>query len=280
MNIISREVGAMPISIGTSLAFEGLLGMHPEKPTQPTEPNTIKWVWVNLRTLARNLYAAMPSAEAMKIDLADAVEVLMGEVNVIPVALGQTGWPGKVTFYLSSKNAPKWMFPHASFKDDKDKKRTAKQIAYDTYERYVVIELLQRMKADGIPVVEVDTRPPAVEGTVALLTHLPHELLWRPLFGRLLLLESHTGRLKTYNTWYTKLNGIKKEDHPLPFNEFTIQVFGDGVVLDSQPKPLRDELKEIAQKKRWSGITTMDKFYHDLMSGSPELKACYKTLRK
>lgn len=285
MNIIEREVGAIPVSIGTSLAFEGLLGIHSEQPKQPTEPNSIRAVWVNLRTLARNLYASMPSEDAKAMNYADAVEVLLGEVNVLPIALGQIGWPGKVVFYMPSKNGPKWMFPHAAFKDaakdkdDKPKKRTPNQLAYEEYERFVSIELLHRMQAEHIPVLEIDIKPPTTEGTVALLTHTPHELLWKPLFGRLLLLESHTGKLKAYHTWYTKLNTIK-EDTPLPFNEFTLQVFGDGQIIDGQSRKIREELKDMAQKKRWSGVTTTDKFYHDIMTGSPELKACYKTLRK
>lgn len=278
MDIIERDVGSIPVSIGTSLALEGILGTHPEKPQQPTNVKTVQTIWINLRTLARNLFQAVPTESALSVDYTNAVAVLLKETQTIPVAMAQQGYTGKIRYYLASKDGPKWSFPKAKFKEAK----TPKQLAYDMFERFVSIELYQQMKAEKADVMEIDTKPKSGEGIVAILTHYPHELLWRPQFSRLLLLESHTGRLKTYNTWYTKLNGLKSKDvdYPMPFTEFTIQVFGDGQTLDSQPRKVRDELKELSKTKKWTGITTPDKLYHDIMSGSKELKDLYKLLRK
>lgn len=278
MDIIERDVGQIPVSIGTSLAFEGLLGIHPNQPRQPTNVKTIQTVWINLRTMARNLFEAVPTEKSLNVDYTNAVSVLLTEVQTIPVALAQQGYTGKIRYYLASKDAPKWAFPKANFKVPK----TPKQIAYDMFERFVSIELLQQMKALKLDVMEIDTKPKSGEGVVAILTHYPHELLWKPQFSRLLLLESHTGKLKTYNEWYTKLNGLKSKDvdYPMPFTEFTIQVFGDGQTLDSQPRKIREELKELSKTKKWTGITTPDKLYHDVMNGSKELKDMYKLLRK
>ncbi|MFO5855027.1 hypothetical protein, partial [Klebsiella pneumoniae] len=80
----------------------------------------------------------------------------------------------------------------------------------DVYERFVSIELYQKLKDTDLITMEISNKPPKVEGTVLLLTHFPHELLWKPHFNRLLLLESHTGKIKTYNMWYNKLNGLKE----------------------------------------------------------------------
>lgn len=278
MEIIERDVGKIPVSIGTSLAFEGLLGIHPDPPQQPTNVKTIQAVWINLRTMARNLFEAVPTEQALSIDYTAAVSVLLTEVQTIQVALTQYGFTAKIRFYLASKDAVKWTFPKAKFKEAK----TPKQLAYTMFERFVCIELLQQMKALKIDVMEIDTKPKAGEGIVAILTHYPHELLWKPHFSRLLLLESHTGKLKTYNTWYTKLTGLKTKDVdcPMPFTEFTIQVFGDGQTLEGQPLALRRELKELAREKKWTGITTPDKLYHGIMNSSKELKDLYKLLRK
>lgn len=278
MDIIERDVGQIPVSIGTSLAFEGLLGIHPTQPRQPTNVKTIQTVWINLRTMARNLFEAVPTEKSLSVDYTNAVAVLLTEVQTLPVAMAQHGYTGKIRYYLASKDAPKWAFPKANFKVPK----TPKQIAYDMFERFVSIELLQQMKALKLDVMEIDAKPKSGEGVVAILTHYPHELLWKPQFSRLLLLESHTGKLKTYNEWYTKLNGLKSKDvdYPMPFTEFTIQIFGDGQTLDSQPRKIREELKELSKTKKWTGITTPDKLYHDVMSGSKELKDMYKLLRK
>jgi hypothetical protein len=275
MDLIERDIGQLPVSIGTSLAFEGILGIHPNPPKQPTDTKSVREIWVNLRTLARNLHSAMTTENSAKLNLDNAVEVLLDETRVLPVAFTQMGGKARIRYYIASKDAIKWRFPKANHKVA----RTPKQMAYEFYERYVSIELLNRMKAEQIPVMEFDTKPEPADGTVALLTHFPHELLWKIHFTRLLLLESHTGKLKTYNTWYTKLNGITEET-PMPFTDYTIQVFGDGTVLDSQPKAIRGQLKQLAKDRRWTGITTQDKIYHDITThGSKELKDSYALLR-
>jgi hypothetical protein len=275
MDIIERDVGSIPVSIGTSYAFEGLLGTHPNPPRQPVDVKTVKEIWVNIRTLARNLFEAVKTDKRDSLNYEQAVEVLLKEVETIPAALLQKGFTAKVRFYLATKDGVRWNFPKANFKEAK----TPKQLTYDMFERFVAIELAARMKAEDMDIMEIDQKPKGGEGVVTLLTHYPHELLWKPQFTRLLLLESHTGKLKTYQTWYTKLNGIK-EDTPMPFTEFTLQVFGDSVMIDKQPKAICDELKELAKTKKWTGITSQDKVYHDVMGASQELRNCYKLLRK
>jgi hypothetical protein len=275
MYLVERDVGQIPVSIGTSLAFEGYLGTHPNPPKQPIDVKSVKEIWVNLRTLARNLWSAVPTSEVANLNPAAAVDVLMQEVQTIPVALAQAGARAKVRYYIAGKNSMKWMFPKALFKEAK----TPKQMAYEVYERYAAIELAQRMRDEGIEFMEIDRKPPKSDGTIALLTHYPHELLWKDNFNRLLLLESHTGKFKPWQLWYTKLHNVK-EDTPMPFSKFTIQVFGDGVDIVSQPRAIVAQLRLMAQNRKWSPVTAESKVYHDINThGSKELKEAYATLR-
>lgn len=274
MDLIEREVGKIPVSIGTSLAIEGYLDIHPNQPKQPIDVKTVKEIWINLRTLARNLWQAVPTAEVANLNPAAAVDVLMQEVQTIPVALAQAGARAKVRYYITGKDSMKWTFPKAEFKQAK----TPKQMAYEVYERYASVELYRRMKDEGIEVIEIERKPPSSDGTVALLTHYPSDLLWKEHFNRLLLLESHTGKLKPWNLWYTKLHNLT-EANPMPFNRFTLQVFGDGVDLIPQPRNIIGQLKQLALTKRWSPVTTDSKMYHDIQSGSKELKEAYAKLR-
>lgn len=275
MYLVEREVGQIPVSIGTSLAFEGYLGIHPNQPKQPIDVKSVKEIWVNLRTLARNLWSAVPTAEVSNLNPAAAVDVLMQEVQTIPVALAQAGARAKVRYYITGKNSMKWMFPKAQFKEAK----TPKQMAYEVYERYTSIELAQRMKAEGIELIEIDRKPPPSDGTVALITSYPHELLWKESFNRLLLLESHTGKFKPWQLWYTKLNNVK-EDTPMPFSKFTIQVFGDGADIVPQSRAIVAQVRLMAQNRKWSPVTAESKVYHDITThGSKELKEAYATLR-
>ncbi|AEH03487.1 hypothetical protein AVT69_gp061 [Pseudomonas phage PhiPA3] len=276
MDLIEREVGQIPVSIGTSLAFEGILGIHPAEPKQPIDVKSVKEIWVNLRTLARNLWSAVSTSDVHSVNPRDAVEILLNEVQTIPVALLQANSKIKVRYYIASTDEVKWLFPKAAFKEAK----TPKQMAYEVYERYAAIELLQRMKEENIEVMEIARKPPRADGTVALLTHFPHELLWKEHFNRLLLLESHTGKIKPYQMWYTKLHGIKADDQQLPFTKFTLQVFGDGVLLEPQSKAIKGQLKQLAKTRKWTPVTTQDKLYHDIQThGSKELKEAYALLR-
>ncbi len=276
IDILEREVGAIPISIGTSLAFEALFGIHPNQPQQTVNVKTVKEIWINIRTLTRNLYQAVPTSNQASIHLNTAVDVLTDEVKLLPFVLSQYGLMVKLVFYNSEVEDAKWSFPKAKFKELK----TPKQIAYKFFEDYVTSGLLQRLKDESITVLEIKIKPPRMTTTVALLTHFPHELLWREQFDRLLLLESHTGKLKPYNLWYTKLNGVSSTDAPLPFNKYTLQVFGDSIFIDPQPKNVKAQLKNLALTRKWSPVTTPDKFYHDITThGSKELIENYKTLR-
>ncbi|MFO5736362.1 hypothetical protein, partial [Klebsiella pneumoniae] len=63
--------------------------------------------------------------------------------------------------------------------------------------------------------------------------------------------------------WYTKLNGLK-EDTPIPFTSFAIQIFGDKQLLEPQDKAIRAQLKQLAQSRKWTGLTTPDKVHHDI----------------
>lgn len=199
----------------------------------------------------------------------------MQEVQTIPVVFQQAGMKVKVQYYISSTDQIRWTFPKATFKQA----RTPKQMAYEVYERYTAIELYKQMVEEGLPVIEVKKLPPKVDGTVAMLTHYPSELLWKDQFARLLLLESNTGKLKPWNLWYTKLNGVT-EGTPLPFDKFTLQVFGDGVMIEPQPRGIKAQLKTLAESKRWSPITKPDKMHYDIGTyGTKELKEAYATLR-
>lgn len=271
---IDRDVGQFPVSIGSSMALESLLHMHPNQPQQPSGYKSIRALWVNLRTLIRNLYSAMPAENTRKIKFEMAALVLLDEIRVIPEVFRQHGQPLEVVFYFSDMDELKWQFPKALYK----KAKTERQIHYETYERMVLLHLWQLMRDQAMAPRILKKKLEPISFVAAMLTHYPHELLHRSSFERLFLLESHTGKLKAYNTWYTKLNGLKEENQ-MPFNEYTVQVFGEGVIFDSQPKGIRAELKELASYKRWTGITSNEKMRFDIYTlGSRELKANYAEL--
>lgn len=271
---IDREVGQYPLSSGTSLALEGLFGIHPKQPPRPGGYKAIRTLWVNLRTLIRNLHAAMPSEQAKRIALPNAALVIADEARVLPEVIRQQHLGIEVVFYYSDLDEVRWLFPNAVYK----KPKTERQFAYDHYERTVLSIILTHLRDQAMPVQAIKRQPASTPTVAALLTHYPHELFWRTQFDRLFLLESHTGKLKMYNHWYTKLHGIT-DATPLPFNPYTLQVFGDNLLFEPQPRGIRAELKDLAEVRRWTAITAMEKMQGDIAKyGSQELRSNYALL--
>jgi hypothetical protein len=90
---------------------------------------------------------------------------------------------------------------------------------------------------------------------VALLTHLPVDLLWRAQFKELTLLESHTGALKKRAAWYSKLTGGSQMTR-IPFNRLTLQVFGENLYFSAMLPGIRNRVLEMAEKDQWTSVTT------------------------
>jgi hypothetical protein len=93
----------------------------------------------------------------------------------------------------------------------------------------------------------------------------------------LVLLESHTGKIKPRGQWYTKyLNG--KDLVQIPFNEGFLQVFGDSETFRPMDIRFRRAILEIAERYKWTAVSTLEKLNY----GIDQLKNPYykEVLRK
>lgn len=275
MMTVDREMGRnFPLSIGTALGIEGFVGIHEAKPHQPAGHKGITSLWINIRTLVRNYHEAVKTANRDRIKYDDAALNLLAEMQAIPDILRHYNRNVEVVFYHQAIEDIKQQFPNAAYKAVK----TDAQSAAKVYETFTVRLLLAECLNANLPVMQIRRTPQPSHQVAAILTHYPKDLFWKGCFERLFLLESHTGKLKTYVDWYTKLTGIKT-DNPVPMNEFTIQMFGDKHLFEGQDNKLKAEVKQIAKVKRWNGTTAMPKVTADIMgSGSPALKEAYRNL--
>jgi len=92
-----------------------------------------------------------------------------------------------------------------------------------------------------------------------IMTHYSIDLLSRTEFTQLRLIESYSGAIKSKSQWNTKLTDGKLYPR-IPFNAFTIQVFGDRNILFMRyPKPVREAVLELSERFKWTTMTTMDK---------------------
>ncbi len=272
--VIDREVGKFPLSIGTSFAIEGLLGVHEGNPHQPSGHKGIALLMVNIRTLVRNYREAVKANDVDRIDYHSAALSILAEMKAIPEVIRQSRRNIEVVYYHQAIEDIKQQFPNATYKRPK----TDKQVAVDTYEKFVIRLLMAECINEKFPVQIVKRSPIPRNLITAIYTHYPKDLFWKGSFERLFLLESHTGRLKTYVDWYTKMNSIKA-DNQVPLNEFTLQVFGDKHLFEGQDKKVKTELKELAKVKRWNGTTSSAKVAVDVRSsGSVLLRETYGSL--
>lgn len=269
MDFVERETGFFPLSIGTSLALEGLFGLHPDDPSQPTDLQTINRLWINVRTLIRNFYASMTAEQQRHTPISTVGAMLLEELSTLETVVAQHSQGGmRLTVYDADMKDVKWWMPHASFKEAK----TERQLHYQSFENLLVKGLRESPDALPYALKSVGRKPETSHGVCAILTHYPHELFWRFSFDRLFLLESHTGKVKAPHQWASKLQGVSLDDH-IPLTPLTIQLFGEGSIIAPQPKKMRDEVRRIAVSCRWTVVTTPEKVAQDIRQrGSSELR--------
>lgn len=250
----NREKGKVPISIGTSLAIEAGCGIYPDRPEDPPPFTRVKQVWINLRTIVRNLYACLPTDLKETVLPDDLWRAALEELSIIPTAVAQ-GSMGKtsVVYYVSDYNRAAQKYPGAILREAK----TPKQIFQQKIEDVTLRMMLERNDHHHVEFFEFDIlgQHPAS----FILTHMPVDLLARYRFERLELLESHTGKIKGAGAWSTKLTNGKDLEN-IPFNSFTLQLFGDnGNMFAPQSITLRRKMQELAIRWGWTNVTTMEK---------------------
>lgn len=251
----NRDKGQVPVSIGTSLALEAGAGAYPDRPESPPPFLRAKQLWINLRTIVRNLYGCLPTNLKETVLPDDMWQAALEELSIIETAVAQSSMGNtRVVYYVSDYKNLAGRFPGAILKEAK----TSRQIIQQELENRTLQLMLQnnhQQKAIQFFDFEIEGQHP----DSFIMTHLPVDLLARYRFSKLELLESHTGKIKGPAEWNTKLtNG--KELANIPFNSFTLQLFGDnGNMFSPQSITVRRALLEAAAQWNWTNVSTMER---------------------
>lgn len=271
--IANREVGQFPLSIATSLAMEGAFGIHPDRPTNEVPISHYQELWLNVRTLMRNLLGALPSEVVEHFLPGYFIAPLTQELAVIESeVLRRTQGMVRTICYVSDHIDLKRTLRGASIRTAS----TPKQIFHETVEREGIRQLFD---ASGLEMRRTKTELPGNQRVALLMTHHPVDLLSRYQFRQLDLLESHTGIIKDPSQWYTKLTA-GRDLPPMPFNAFTLSLFGDNnQLLQAQPLKLRRAVLDVAEQDNWASVTTVDKIRYSLKKiQDPALRASAQAL--
>lgn len=256
-----REKGQFPLSIATSLALEGAFDILETGPKYPTPPiHNYDELWVNLRTLYRNIRGAMEREVAEKITHQEMYVQMIAELSALEGIIAQrTSGTMKIVFYACDYNNLTRLYPKALFKPI----RTDKQAINASIENNVLAEVFKNEANRDFTLYHFDTRLTLMEARkkprVLIITHYPFDLLSRDEFATMDLLESHTGAIKKPPQWNTKLHNGKELER-IPFNKMTIQLFGDSAgLLSPYPIAYRREMIEIANKYKWNSSVSKDR---------------------
>jgi hypothetical protein len=211
---------------------------------------------INVRTIYRNLVGSLPDHLKDNCLPGDLATVMVQELATIR---GSVPPQTKVIFYLPSYKGVRSKFPLATVREP----RTPKQINYYKVKETTLKLIEKEAKELGITV--CDMAPPKAEGRCLIITHYPVDLLAKAQYIELILVESHTGVFKRANEWNTKLN--TDDFYLLPFNELTLQVFGDSNGLfRPMDRKIKKAVLDIAKQYLWNSMTTRDKISYSLSS--------------
>lgn len=248
--ILERKKDNIPISVGTSLAIEAL-----------KENQRYDSIWINVRTLYRNVLHSVEDKNdrSLLMEKANRKEA----ANLIGKAISQekeiienflNGRVGGVRLYLLGYSDLNKKFPNAKLKvPTTDNQKAYWDLMEDVVDVVLSDDYDQTIRWDkGSELEGEETRS-------VIITNHPVDLLSRTKFRELRLLESHTGAIKSKSQWYTKLSDGKTLTN-IPFNRFTIQVFGDGPFqFERWGHKFRSEIIGLAHDNRWTPVTSLDR---------------------
>jgi hypothetical protein len=243
------------MSVGTSLAFEG---------QGAADIPSADAVLFNLHTLVRNAHEAYEKTDKEAFDADRVAEDVSSDLRMlgdwIDKARGRK--PVQMKVYCPDYDTLARDYPKAALWEptsDKQKAyaKLAAQVIKKLKTQYGKLIITERM---GIP---------EYVGRGIVLTHHVVDLTFVKGVGRLFLLESHTGLLKPFTLWYTKLTG-GSELHYMPFNRLTIQVFGDrSTNFKTSSMGIRELVKKLAQDHKWTSATTLSRI-RSTINGLPQ----------
>lgn len=252
---IERTRGTAPISVGTALAIEAL-----------TKAPMYRFhsFLINLRTIVRNARQAYDQYIPKHAELFQACkEDIVGMMEFISEMKLRSELDIKL-YYPSYKRLPQ-LFPLAKLKNVA-KEGTEKQKSIAQLDQGVIDKLLDEF---GQSIARVDSVVPVFAGQALILTSHPVDLVTTDSYARLNLLESHTGTIKNYTLFYTKLTGSDKLTN-IPMSKLTIQIFGDNSInFYSQPIGVKNELKQLADAAHWSTASTPGMVARSIRSLAP-----------
>lgn len=269
-NLDSRAMGTIPVSIATALAIDGLYNRHPEQKPSPKPPVLLgRQLYINARTLFRNIHGSMDREQADKVSPKEYGECLLQEIDEIKSAISQEVNKIEVIVYLPSYKRLAAEMGRGNLRIP----RTPIQKKYVQLENDTLQYVFDKYKKAEIkPFIDIDMEIDVVNNqNIFILSHIVHDLLFVKNANNIYLLESHTGKVKGRKQWFTKFATDKNPF--IPFNKATLLFFGDSSgIFVPQVIKARQRFLEIAKERKWNYMTSPDRMVMGLnLSKEPHI---------
>lgn len=247
----TRTLSSLPISVGTGLAIESLV---------QTPLYKYSTFLINIKTLIRNAKDSYDKEYNPKVD--EIVEAVSEDMKGIAEALASLKLVEhlELVYYYPSYKDLRRLFPLANLKEPKTELQIKEHKLVEDVGKKIINKYEKIIKRNNVLL-------PDFKGKAIIITHHPVDLATSKSYTRLNLLESHTGLIKSFPEFYTKLtNG--KELYNIPLNKLTIQIFGDNATDFYAVKSLsvKNAIKDLANKANWSSASTPSFVYSSIKS--------------
>jgi hypothetical protein len=268
MSVLSnRTISSFPLSIGTALAMETFFNnrLSPYDPERqiPDRITVDQYfaIYINIGTLLRNLMGSLPTESVSTVDITSVIDTIYSELEVIESLFATEGGNAcKPVFYFNDYKHVLNTIKYRSvfFRTPNN----ATELHYEKF--HSELQKVMLKSNDEIELVH-EVLSPNKPIKSLILTHQAFDLLSKKKFVQLDLIESHTGKLKTFNAWSSKFAPVGSIDFTnIPFNNTTLFLFGDRYLIQPSPIRLRKTVNEIAIKCFWTSVTTKEKVLFDL----------------
>ena len=247
-----RTIGDSGLSIATHLSMENIFPIPRydlERPlANPLDLNDYTYFLFNFYTLVRNIYNSYKETDKVSIIKdKDFYSVIEDEVLLLQN-------------YFDNFNKTKFVIYRPDYEDVFKSLNIGKEYKLGVkYEDYLIIDkYIDKFLSKGNNLYNMVEQTshlfPKMEGDVIVMTHFSHDLLNK---GRLYLLESHTGKLKSNKDFYTKLHSVGVRDMSyVPFCEQTYYIFGDTNLIRALPIIVRKNVLALGIEKNWTYKTS------------------------
>lgn len=283
LEMLERSIGGTGLSVGTHLAMESLFSdievFDPERERPPLiDLNLYSCYYINLYTLTRNLLNSFPNTVDRKKVLGDKQfpNYLANEIYNIKEMFNSYNIGHKViVFKCDYSKAIK------AYNNAKGELEVIPWLEYVMIDN-VLNNLLKKNENIKKMVTKSDHRLPKppkgiIGNNFLVTTSIAFDLLNK---GNITLLETHTGKTKEKDQFYTKFHKLGEQNlASIPFAEETLYIMGDRLLVKPLLITVRRKLLELANSRQWTYKTNMNGIRSEIL-GDTLISQYIHNLRK